>query len=168
MRANLVEDEFEAIVSFGHANMIRRKVGEICLELMEDEEAFQTRGDKEWVLMTLAEVYQGQGREKDEKRLGPKIEAAASEFGRDAYETQRVKLADLMARFEGRPGPRLLRSGTAPEAAAPAEGEEAQTVTTVYRPTISGGERGPITIDADLVRDKPVRSIEVNCKIEYE
>jgi hypothetical protein len=58
-RANLLTDRFDAIVSYGHANMIRQNVLRICNELIDDEEAFAQRGDKQWVYMTLAEAYQG-------------------------------------------------------------------------------------------------------------
>ena len=36
IRANLLPDRFDAIVSYGHANIIRKNVVEICTELIED------------------------------------------------------------------------------------------------------------------------------------
>ena len=68
-RVNLLLDRFDAIVNYGHANMIREKVAAICKALNDDEEGFASRGDKQWIYMTFAEAYQGLGRPADEKRL---------------------------------------------------------------------------------------------------
>jgi len=40
------------------------------------------------------------------------------------------------------------------------------TKTQQFRPAVSL-RTNPITIDADIVRGKSVKSIEINCKIEY-
>jgi tetratricopeptide (TPR) repeat protein len=185
MRSLLLEDRFEAIVSFGHANMIREKVGEICQEIIDSEE-FHSRGDKEWVLMTLAEVYQGLGQTADEERLARKIEAEASDFGMDSYMGQKAKLAAAIDEFNAKVRPDELAAAPAGDGPAPtavpepsqAAGEppaasaapapavvSSRLAASGARATALGGK--PITIDADLI-DKPIRSIEVNCKIEYE
>lgn len=116
LRANLLADRFDSIVSYGHANMIRRKVGEICDEILADEAAFQERGDREWVLMTRAEVHQGLEETQAEERLAPRIEREASAFGKDAYRRQRLRLAAAIAEFKRRVQPERLGSGgTSPE-----------------------------------------------------
>ncbi len=169
-RANLLPDRFDAIVSYGHANMIRQQVVEICLELIEDEEAFANRGDRVWVFTTLAEAYQGLGRTSDEERLAPKIESEASDFAKKSYSEQKVKLGRAIEEFTNKVRPEELSANPASETAAWAAGaESAGSITTTQniRPDISEGS-GPIMIDADIVRGKPIKSIEVNCKIEYE
>lgn len=143
IRSLLLEDRFEAIVSFGHANMIRRKVGEICQEIIDDEQ-FHSRADKDWVLMSLAEVYQGLGRTADEERLARRIEAEAEPFSMDSYTSQKAKLAAAIEEFNAKVRPDDL--GAAPAAAL--------------------GDH-PITIDAN-VADRPIKAIEIHCKIEYD
>ena len=171
-RGNLLPDRLDAIVNYGHANMIRQKVAEICNELIADEEGFAGRGDKQWVYMTLAEAYQGLGRTADEERLGRKIESEADAFGKASYLEQRAKLATAMSDFERRVRPHEL-SAEPPAGAPPpetgalaAKPAEPSTTTQHFRPAVSSGST-PITIDADIVRGKPIKSIEVHCKIEY-
>lgn len=155
-RANLLTDRFDAIVSYGHANMIRQNVAEICKELIEDEEGFASRGDKQWVYMTLAEAYQGLGQTSDEERLGFKIESEATEFGKASYLEQKAKLEEAMVAFEQRVRPDELS----------AESGEPSATTQQFRPPVSSSPN-PIIIDANIAQGKPIRSIEVNCKIEY-
>jgi hypothetical protein len=171
-RANLLPERFDAIVSYGHANMIRQNVVEICQELIEDEEGFASRGDKQWVYMTLAEAYQGLGRTSDEERFGRKIESEATEFGRDSYLEQKAKLKEAIDEFERKVRPDELSAksaaGAAPQATQAVEAASGGQVTTTpqVRPAVSSGTN-PITIDAHIARGKPIKSIEVNCKIEY-
>ncbi len=171
-RANLLPDRFDAIVSYGHANMIRQNVAEICQELIEDEESFASRGDKQWVYMTLAEAYQGLGRTSDEERLGRKIESEATEFGKGSYMEQKAKLKEAIDAFERRVRPDKLRAesaaGGAPQVTEAVEATPGEPLTTTqqFRPPVSPGPN-PIIIDADIMRGKPIKSIEVNCKIEY-
>jgi tetratricopeptide (TPR) repeat protein len=161
-RANLLSDRFDAIVSYGHANMIRQNVVEICKELIEDEESFANRGDKQWVYMTLAEAYQGLGLTSDEERLGRKIESEATEFGKDSYLKQKAKLKEAIDEFERRVRPAEL---SAKPAAGGAKSEEPMTTTQLH-PAVTSNPN-VITIDADIMRGKPIKSIDVNCRIEY-
>lgn len=180
-RANLLDDRFEAIVSYGHANMIRRKVIEICEEILADEEHFDSRGDKEWVYMTLAECYQGLEMAPEGERLERKIEAEASEFGKDSYLNQKAKLGAAIEAFKANVNSEALSEGRGAAVAsvtlnetgdASGSGEQLSPRTAAVR-LFETGERAlalaqrPITIDANL-GDKPIKSIEVNCKIEYE
>ena len=169
-RANLLDDRFDAIVSYGHANMIREKVVAICNELLEDEVQFAGRGDRQWVYMTLAEAYQGLGRTDDEKRLAHWIEKEATEFGKHSYLRQKAKLAAAMEEFERNVRPEELGAKFVESAAAQASADAARpaqasrTTTQRFTPPLSSGA---ITIDADIVRGKPIKSVEVHCKIEY-
>ena len=186
VRSLLLEDRFEAIVSYGHANMIRRKVGEICQEIIDDEE-FHSRADRDWVLMTLAEVYQGLGRTADEERLTRRIEAEADPFSMDSYTSQKAKLAEAIEEFQRKVRPGDLAAAPASEE-APARGEaqppaepaaskEGVDGETTHEPTVSrlaaSGPRAaalgghPITIDAG-VADRPIKAVEIHCKIEYD
>jgi hypothetical protein len=170
-RANLLPGRFDAIVSYGHANMIRQLVAEICKELIEDEEGFAGRGDKQWVYMTLAEAYQGLEQTSDEERLGHKIDNEATEFGKSSYLEQKAKLQKAMDEFKARVRPEELSAKSAaagPQATDAVEAESAVPSTTEqqFRPIVSPGTN-PITIDADIVPGKEIKSIEVNCKIEY-
>ena len=168
-RANLLTNRFDAIVSYGHANMIRQNVVRICNELIDDEEAFAQRGDKQWVYMTLAEAYQGLGLTSDEQRLAPRIEAVATEFGKQSYLQQKVKLTQGMAEFT-----RRIRPDE--RSAQPVVGDGEQTDSDAatqplstnqqFRPGVSPGAH-PIIIDANIEPGKSIKSIEVNCKIEY-
>jgi hypothetical protein len=169
IRSLLLEDRFEAIVSFGHANMIRRKVGEICREIIDDEE-FHSRADKQWVLMTLAEVHQGLGQSADEDRLARRIEAEADAFGMDSYTSQKEKLAAAIEQFHAKVGTDEL-GAVAVERASPEKGAKTQEATVAE--LVATGRRAaalsgrPITIDADLA-DRPIKAVEIHCKIEYD
>ena len=171
-RANLLADRYDAIVSYGHANMIRQNVVEICRELIDDEDGFASRSDIQWVYMTLAEAYHGLGWTSDEERLASRIEGVSTEFGMESYLQQKGKLAQAMDEFRRRVRPDELSAKVAPgdarQAAETVEMEPAAPLTTTqqFRPTVAPGS-SPITIDADIVRGKSIKSIEVNCKIEY-
>ena len=170
-RANLLPGRFDAIVSYGHANMIRQNVVEICRELIDDEEGFASRGDKQWVYMTLAEAYQGLGRAEDEERLERKIESEATEFGKSSYLEQKAKLEKAIDEFKQRVRPEELNAKSAAAGqqvanAVDAESAAPSMTTQQFRPAVSSSTN-PITIDADIVRGKSIKSIEVNCKIEY-
>ena len=173
-RANLLDDRFDAIVSYGHANMIRRKVVEICTALIDDEAVFAARGDKEWVYMSLAEAYQGLGLTADEARLAHRIEVEASDFGKDTYHAQKAKLRDAMATFDQRVRPGEINAthigasvGRAPaDGAARAPVASPLTTTQQYQAAATDARR-PITIDADIVPGRVIRSVEIHCKIDY-
>jgi tetratricopeptide (TPR) repeat protein len=168
-RANLLTDRFDAIVSYGHANMIRQCVVRICNELIDDEAAFGQRGDKQWVYMTLAESYQGLGLTSDEQRLASRIEAVATAFGKQSYLQQKAKLAQGMFEFMRRVRPDELNVkpvvGDGDQADS-AVATQPLTTTQQFRPGVSPGAH-PIVIDANIEPGKSIKSIEVNCKIEY-
>ena len=167
-RALLLSSRFDAIVSFGHANMIRRRVAGICEQLIADEAGFARRGDQEWVYMSLAEAYQGLGQTEDGARLAPKIERVASDFGKQTYGEQKAKLQHLIDTFQRRVRPEDLSEQPA---GVPTDGPIASptaspTDTPPVRPALTAGRR-PITIDADIAPGKQIKSIELSCKIDY-
>ena len=167
-RALLLSSRFDAIVSFGHANMIRRRVAGICEQLIADEAGFARRGDQEWVYMSLAEAYQGLGQTEDGARLAPKIERVASDFGKQTYDEQKAKLQHLIDTFQRRVRPEDLSEQPA---GVPTDGPNASptaspTDTPPVRPALTAGRR-PITIDADIAPGKQIKSIELSCKIDY-
>jgi hypothetical protein len=170
-KANLLTDRFDAIVSYGHANMIRQNVVGICNELIGDEAAFAQRGDKQWVYMTLAEAYQGLELTSDQQRLAPKIEGVATAFGKQSYLQQKAKLAQGMEEFTRRVRPdELSAKRVAGETGQAGQADSAvatQPLTTSqqFRPGVSPGAH-PIIIDANIEPEKSIKSIEVNCKIE--
>jgi hypothetical protein len=168
-RANLLTDRFDSIVSYGHANMIRQNVVRICMELIDDEEGFAQRGDKQWIYMTLAEAYQGLGLTSDEDRLASRIETEATEFGKQSYLQQKVKLAQAMDEFILRVRPDELSEKPVASDAGQADSavaSEPLATTQQFRPGVSSGAH-PIIIDANIEHGKSIKSIEVNCKIEY-
>ena len=166
-RALLLSSRFDAIVSFGHANMIRRRVAGICEQLIADEAGFARRGDQEWVYMSLAEAYQGLGQTEDGARLAPKIERVASDFGKQTYGEQKAKLQHLIDTFQRRVRPEDLSEQPA---GVPTDGPiaspTASPTDTPVRPALTAGRR-PITIDADIAPGKQIKSIELSCKIDY-
>lgn len=157
LRASLTEDDTDAIVSHGHANIIRRQVAEICEGLIGDEAGFARRGDREWVYLTLAEAYQGLGRAADEARLDRRIETLASPFARASRDEQRAKLAAAMAAYErATPAAALLRAAGAAEGGS-APGHRVET-----------GPDGLITIRPALEPGRAVRSVDLSLHVDYD
>ena len=173
-RANLLTDRFDAIVSYGHANMIRAQVAKICQALIDDQTAFAERGDQEWVYTSLAEAYQGMALVDKEAALAAKIDAVASDFAKQTYSEQKGKLGAAMAEFNAkfRPGELNAKPGLAqPAGATPASAPPLDLPAAAFSGQTSfvGSPTGqhPITIDAHIAQGRTIKSVEVNCKIEY-
>ncbi|MEA3208192.1 MAG: hypothetical protein QOE70_1249 [Chthoniobacter sp.] len=174
LRANILLAEgkrFEAIVSYGHGNLIRQKVAEICLALRKDQAAFSRRGDQVWVLMTEAEAYRGQRLTTKVEELEAKISAVPpKDFEQESYERQQKALEAEMAAFEkadplGAMSPPAASPGATPvPRSAPISPEpSAPAAAAPYQLTDSGA----ITVNANLDRSRAIKSVEVSCKIEY-
>ena len=171
IRATLQEDSFDAIVDYGHANIIRRKVADICLALIESEN-FNSRGDKEWVYQTLAQAYLGMDQEAEAEKLFPKIEELSKgAFDMHTFKEQNQKLVDAMEQFknarhlsDGQPvtPPQASQAQKIEEATGDEKEADSTSVTKVYH---SSGK--PITIAIDENQGKAIKSIEVHCKIDY-
>lgn len=172
LRSTLLDSRFEAIVAYGHANMVRRRVAEICDELMQDPAAFAARGDKVWVLLTLAEASLGLGDTAAEARLAGRADSMASAFDKQSYARQRGLLLAAMDTFRLRVRPEELDGpgGAAPPAgpaaAMPPTGPAMQPAGAAALQRTGSGQ--PITIDPAILPGRTVRSIEVTCKVEYD
>ncbi|MFB3131926.1 MAG: tetratricopeptide repeat-containing protein [Rhodothermales bacterium] len=173
--AEIAEDghTFEAIVYYGHANLIRKKVADICLKLVNSE-TFANRGDKEWVYLTLYEAYFGRELYDEAEEYVPFIKKLASDFALDSFEDQKAKLTEIMERFKSK----VPMSGgdgadfSAPEAPSqalvPSETSVVPAASTPRQPTVRQAPSEAISIDLGAHRDKPVKSIEITCKVEFE
>lgn len=158
------DEQFDAIVYYGHANLIRKKVAEICLKLFESE-SFASRGDKEWVYLTLYEAYFGQGQTDEADKYMPYIDKA-SDFARDSFHDQKEKLAGLMATFEKRV---QMPEGDGAVSAVPVPAAEGETLPApVASPGVTQTPEGAISIDLGNLRGRSVKSVEVNCKIDFD
>ena len=167
------EDEtFDAIVYYGHANLIRKKVADICLKLVNSE-SFASRGDKEWVYLTLYEAYFGRGENEEAEKYIPFIDKA-SDFARDSFQDQKAKLTKLMDRFKSKvpdfggdganvPAPEPPKT----DLPAPIE-EPLPPAPAAAAPTVQHAPGEALSIDLGPHRDKPVKSIEISCKVEFE
>jgi tetratricopeptide (TPR) repeat protein len=168
LKANLVDNEFDAIVCYGRAKMIRQKVVEICLDLV-DQEGFEKRGDCEWVYQTLAQAYLGMDQEDRVREILPKIEAfSKGAFDMATFRDQNQKLIKAMEVFKRRypVAGKLTTSAETPEESTTAQ-STAVTVTGPKKPEVSHQPGGPISINLGSHQDKPVKSIEVTCKVEF-
>lgn len=148
---------YDAIVNYGHGRMIRKKVADICEGLVANRESFNKRGDKQWIYQTLAQAYLGMGERDKAEALMPEIQKfSEGKFDMSTFLEQNQKLVDAMETFESRVE---IPSGDGkPAAARPAK---------VDRAPAAAVSQGPISIAPELLHDKPIRSIEVTCKIEY-
>lgn len=164
LRSTLLANRVEAIVSHGHANMVRRQVVEICLELMRDPAAFNARGDKDWVVLTLAEAYQGLGRQAEVDRLAAPMANTANVFNQSTYREQRDKLQVLIDKYNRQVRPDDLQA--APAAPTTAAVTAAASAPVSFARATGAGQ--PITIDPPILPGRTVKSIEVTCKVEYD
>ena len=156
-----------AIVNYGLANKIRQQVAEICQGLIDDQANFAKRGDREWVYLSLAEACQGLGLAAEEALLARTIQSVTSDFAKETYSQQRIKLQALMDEFKQRYRPDELSAAPAGPAAAGLPEVPARRDTPARR--LAGAEGAhPITIDADIAPGRQVKSIEISCKIEYD
>ncbi len=119
--ANLAErgDRFGAIVSHGHANIIRSKVAAICEAIIADDSTFERRSDQVWVYQALWEAYFGMGEAAKAEALEPDIHRVAADWAIDSWEANRERLGEALATFA-----RLIEPGAAaapPGAVAPGD-----------------------------------------------
>ncbi len=102
LKALQTEDDFDAIVYYGHGNLIRERVADVCLRLMGSD-SYAGRGDKEWVVQTLAQAYLGMGKEARAQALMPTIaELSRGSFDMDTFRRQNQQLIDAMRSFAER------------------------------------------------------------------
>ncbi len=162
------DQQYDAIVFYGHANMIRKKVADICLGLLNSE-SFASRGDKDWIYLTVYEAHFGRGETQEAEEYLPFIDTA-SDFARDAFERQKTRLTELMERFHS-----LVQvpAGGATAVPAPAASQPAAPATAPVpvaakpaAPAAASMTRaspvpGALSIDLGDHWDKPVKSVKV-------
>lgn len=97
--ARLQSTRDEAMTDFLHANRIRRRVLRIC-DRIRGEKSFRERGDKHWILLTMAEAYFGVG---DEENMNAVLKEAKAEsrgkFDLSTFQEQKRKLQSLMREY---------------------------------------------------------------------
>ena len=102
VKANLVDNQFDAVVNYGHANIIRRKVADICRGLIDSKE-FSDRGDRKWVYQTLAQAYLGLGQQQKVEVLLPEIQAMSEgTFDLSTFMNQNEKLVAAINEFKSK------------------------------------------------------------------
>ena len=168
------DKHYAAIVYHGHANLIRKKVAEICQNLIDDDEGFAARGDQEWVYLTLYEAHFGRGEKDKAEALTTVIEETASEFALSSFRSQKEKLTDVMDRFNqnvqvptGDGGTDLAPEPPKTDLPTPME-EPHPPAPPAAVPTVRQPPGEAIIIDLGPHRDKPVKSIEISCKVAFE
>jgi len=170
LKASRVTDVIEATVSYGYANMLRRKIVDICTNLLEGE-AGKT-DEKQWINATLAEAHLGLGNAAEQRRLERKLEAEASDFAKHAYHTQKKKLVAAIAAFDRTAAVERVLSVVRAEDDDAASPPTARALTSSAIPPKSfakeGIGAGQITITPEIEPGRTIRSVEVTYKIEYE
>jgi tetratricopeptide (TPR) repeat protein len=96
------DDKFEAIASFGNAIRVRIKVKEIC-EQHFTSKGWDTRDDRIWILLTMAEVEFALGHLSEEEVYIKQVQQMEDiDFALDSYKTQRAKLELLLTEFQSK------------------------------------------------------------------
>lgn len=96
------DDKFEAIASFGNAMRVRSKVKEIC-EAHFKSKGWDTRDDRIWILLTMAEIEFALGHLELEKDYIAQVQQMENiDFALDSYNSQRAKLELLIAKFRSK------------------------------------------------------------------
>jgi tetratricopeptide (TPR) repeat protein len=101
IKATSENNKFLAFANYGNAIRIRKKIIDICINIMEHK-SWKERDDKEWVSLTLAEAYFGIGDVENERKALLEAQSFLSEFGKDSYSRQHVKLKDLIENFNSK------------------------------------------------------------------
>lgn len=104
LKADIEDDRFEAFANFGNAIRIRKKVVEICEQII-DSKGWADRDDKQWVLLSLAEAFLGLDDMEGEGSIIRRIKDISDErFSLDSYNTQKDKLLVLINGFKRKNG----------------------------------------------------------------
>ena len=168
LKALRASSDFDAIVFYGHGNLVRRRVADVCRKLMETP-TFEARGDREWVVQTLAQAHLGMGEEAEAAALMPRIaELSKGAFDLETFKRQNAQLVEAIETFGRRvrvPGPPapLVEAPPAPtpRPAQPA----APVVAPAASAAVSRAPDGSIRIDLGKDRERPLRSFEV--RVEF-
>lgn len=99
LKASLDKEQFQAYADFGQGIEIRKKVIELCQNIIT-EPNFKNRDDKEWVYLTMAEAYFGVGTiEKENEYLKLADSVKDGDFGISSYKEQRGKIENAISIF---------------------------------------------------------------------
>lgn len=102
IKSTLENDKFEAYSHYGQANIIRKKVIEICNEIIESK-IWADRDDKQWVYFSLAEAFLGIGDINNvEITIGKAMEEIKGDFSVKSFLEQQQKLTDVIELFKSR------------------------------------------------------------------
>lgn len=159
LRAATIEDMTEATVSFGYANMLRRKIVDICNGLLSEPEGREA--EREWIYATLAEAFQGLGEAAEQARVERLMQAEASEFAKASHAAQKARLAEAIAAFEARRAPPFAGGGASMSGADGLGPRE-----TVAQ--AGDGPAGRISIVPEIEPGRRIRAVEITCRIDYE
>lgn len=98
--ASVIDDEFEAMASFGNARRIRKQVINVCNKIIKSK-IWEERDDREWVLLTLAECYYGLDEfHKEIETLEKAKQFLNKDFSTGSYQEQREKLIKYIEVFK--------------------------------------------------------------------
>lgn len=166
LKALSAADDFEAIVYYGHGNLIRSRVADVCRKMM-DADNFGSRGDKEWIVQTLAQAYLGLGEDEKAEALMPKIaELSKGAFDMDTFKRQNGQLVDAIESFRQRV--RVPKPGTeapAPAAVAPPPAPAPATAP-AGDTRVERSASGAIVIDLGPQGERPLKSLKV--QVEFD
>jgi len=94
--SSITTDKSLAESYFIQANLLRKKVIEICQKIIQSK-GFVKREDKHWLYQSMAQAYLGLGKENDVKKLIPIIENYSNgKFDMDTFTEQNKKLIELI------------------------------------------------------------------------
>lgn len=99
IKALIQKDKFEAISFYLQANRIRKKVIEICNDLI-NQKNFIERGDQEWIYQSLAQAYLGLQEHEEVEKLIPEIRRLSKgDFDLSTFKEQNQKLIEAIDKF---------------------------------------------------------------------
>ena len=96
--AALSKDKTESIVNFGNAKRVRLRVEQICKNHLEGK-GWESRDDKVWIYLTLAEIAFSLDDIRTEEEFIKKAEALGDQFAVASYNEQREKLKELLFQY---------------------------------------------------------------------
>lgn len=102
VKSILVKDKFEAFAHYGRANLIRKKVIDICHSIIISK-IWDERDDKQWVLLSLAEAYYGLDMPiKVEESVAKATEILKGNFSMATFLEQQEKLKQMIDAFKNK------------------------------------------------------------------
>ncbi len=98
-RAKQADAKFDIYANYGQARKIWQEIANKWSTIVNSPE-FEKRGDKEWVLLTMAEAYNGlEDTAKAAEYVDKAKEYVEGDFAIDSYESQAAKMANIKAKI---------------------------------------------------------------------